>query len=90
METEPAWPAPFLLVYPMTLLMNERHLFYGLSMLEPYRGMGWKKICLIFGMADETFSINCAVDALRLWKRQMLLSIAGGTILYMVPVQTVF
>ena len=31
-----------------------------------------------------------AVIALHLWKRQMLLSIAGGTVLYMVLVQTVF
>lgn len=49
--------------FAMTLLINARHLFYGLSMLEKYRGMGWKKIYMIFGMADETFSINCAVDA---------------------------
>lgn len=49
--------------FAMTLLINARHLFYGLSMLEKYRGTGWKKIYMIFGMADETFSINCAVDA---------------------------
>ena len=49
--------------FAMTLLINARHLFYGLSMLEKYRGVGWKKIYMIFGMADETFSINCAVDA---------------------------
>ena len=30
------------------------------------------------------------VVVLHLWKRQMLLSIAGGTVLYMVLVQTVF
>ena len=30
----------------------------GLSMLDRFRGMGWKKFCLIFGMCDETFSIN--------------------------------
>ena len=44
----------------MTLLVNARHLFYGISMLDRYRGMGWKKPYLIFGMCDETFSINCA------------------------------
>jgi len=42
----------------MTLMVNARHLFYGISMLDRYRGMGPKKIYLIFGMCDETFSIN--------------------------------
>ena len=43
------------------LMVNARHLFYGISMLEKYKGMGWKKPYLIFGMCDETFSINCTV-----------------------------
>lgn len=43
----------------MTLMINARHLFYGLSMLEKYKGTGWKKLYLIFGMCDESFSINC-------------------------------
>ena len=42
----------------MTLMVNARHLFYGISMLEKYKGLGWKKFFLIFGMCDETFSIN--------------------------------
>ena len=42
----------------MTLMINARHLFYGISMLDRFRGMGWKKIYLIFGMCDESFSIN--------------------------------
>ncbi len=42
----------------MTLMINARHLFYGISMLDQYRGVGWKKPYLIFGMCDETFSIN--------------------------------
>jgi 4-azaleucine resistance transporter AzlC len=42
----------------MTLLINARHLFYGLSMLDRYRGTGMKKLYLIFGMCDESFSIN--------------------------------
>ena len=46
----------------MALLIQARHLFYGLSMLERYRGMGWKKFYLIFGLCDETFSINCTAD----------------------------
>lgn len=43
----------------ITLMINARHLFYGLSMLDKYKGMGWKKPYLIFGMCDESFSINC-------------------------------
>lgn len=52
--------SPFapLQVLIMTLLIQARHLFYGISMLEKFKGMGWKKFFLIFGMCDETFSIN--------------------------------
>lgn len=46
----------------LTLMVNARHLFYGISMLDKYRGTGWKKFFLIFGMCDETFSINCSVE----------------------------
>lgn len=46
----------------MTLMINARHLFYGLSMLDRYRGTGWKKFYLIFGMCDESFSINYSAD----------------------------
>lgn len=42
----------------MTLMIQARHLFYGLSMLDKFKGTGWKKPYLIFGMCDETFSIN--------------------------------
>ena len=42
----------------MTLMINARHLLYGISMLDKYRNTGLKKIYLIFGMCDESFSIN--------------------------------
>ena len=99
----------------MTLLIQARHLFYGLSLLGKYAGTGWKKPLLIFGLCDETFSITCSADVppevdrgwfylwvtvldwcywgagatvlLHIWRRQMLLSIAGGTIVYMLLVQ---
>ena len=45
----------------LTLMVNARHLFYGLSMLEKYKNAGKKKWYLIFGLIDETFSINCTV-----------------------------
>ena len=46
----------------MTIMVNARHLFYGLSMLERFKGTGRKKPYLIFGMCDETFSVNCTAD----------------------------
>ena len=53
--------APFAPVqtFIMTLLIQARHIFYGISMLDKFKGLGRKKIYLIFGMCDETFSINC-------------------------------
>lgn len=46
----------------MALMIQARHLFYGISMLERYKGMGWKKIYLVYALCDETFSINCSVE----------------------------
>ncbi len=46
----------------LALMVNARHLFYGISMLQKYRGTGLKKLYLIYGMCDESFSINCAVS----------------------------
>lgn len=42
----------------VTLMVQARHLFYGIAMLDRVKGLGWKRIYLIFGMCDETFSIN--------------------------------
>ena len=47
----------------MALMIQARHLFYGISMLEKYKNRGWKKFYLIYALCDETFSINCAIDA---------------------------
>lgn len=46
----------------LTLMVNARHLFYGISMLDKYKGTGKKKFYLIFGLCDESFSINCTAD----------------------------
>lgn len=46
--------------FMLTLMVNARHLFYGLSMLEKLRGTGKKGLYIIFGMTDETFTINYA------------------------------
>lgn len=44
----------------MSVMIQARHLFYGIAMLDKYKGTGWKKPYLIFGMCDESFSINCS------------------------------
>ena len=41
----------------LSLLVNARHLFYGLSMLDKYKGFGKVKALLIYTLCDETFSI---------------------------------
>lgn len=41
----------------LTLLLNFRHLFYGLSMINKYRGTGIRKLYLIFGLTDETYAL---------------------------------
>ena len=46
----------------LTLMVNARHLFYGISMLNTYKDYkGIKKFYLIYGMCDETFSVNCSI-----------------------------
>lgn len=45
----------------MTLLINSRHLFYGLSFVGRFRGMGLSKLYAIFALTDETYSVLCAL-----------------------------
>ena len=42
-----------------TLAVNARHLFYGITMIERYRGAGLKKPYMIFSLTDETYSLVC-------------------------------
>ena len=51
--------SPFapLQAFLMALMIQARHLFYGIAMLDRYKGMGWKKPFLIYGMCDETFAL---------------------------------
>ncbi len=46
----------------MTLMVNARHLFYGISTLEKFRGIGRLKPYLIFSLTDETFSLICSAE----------------------------
>lgn len=51
-----------LYAFCLALMVNARHLFYGISMLDKYKDVGRKKWYLIYGMCDESFSINCTID----------------------------
>lgn len=44
-------------VFVAMFVLNSRHLFYGLSLLGRFRGAGWRKLYLIFGLTDETYSL---------------------------------
>lgn len=44
----------------MTLMINARHLFYGISMLDKYKNTGSKKVFLIFQLTDETYALVCS------------------------------
>ena len=46
----------------MALMIQARHLFYGLTMLQRYRGYGLRSAYMIFAMSDETFSITCSAE----------------------------
>lgn len=40
-----------------TFLINSKHMFYGLSLLEDYKKMGKKKPYMIFSLTDETYAV---------------------------------
>ena len=46
-----------------TLMVNARHLFYGISMVERYKGTGKRKPYLIFALTDETYSLVCSEES---------------------------
>ena len=45
----------------LSIMVNARHVFYGLSMLGKYKGLGKLRAFLIYTLCDETFSIVCSV-----------------------------
>ena len=42
-----------------TLMVNARHLFYSISMIEKYKSAGKYKPYMIFALTDETYSLLC-------------------------------
>ncbi len=51
-----------LAAFLLALMIQARHLFYGISMLDKYKDLGWKRYYLIFSLCDETFSVNYASE----------------------------
>ena len=45
----------------MTLFINGRHIFYGLSFVEKYKKMGNAYPYMVFSLTDETYSVLCSV-----------------------------
>ena len=73
-----------------TLVVNARHLFYGISMVDAYKGAGKKKTYMIFALTDETYSLvsrNQAPDGISFHGYCLLVSLfdqcywVGGTLL---------
>ena len=52
--------ATFIATVIMTLMVNIRHVFYGITMLDKYKGVRMAKPYLIFALTDETFSLVCS------------------------------
>ena len=46
----------------LSIMVNARHIFYGLSMLEKYKGMGKLRVFLIYVLSDETFSLVSTLE----------------------------
>lgn len=47
-----------LTAFTLAVLVGARHLFYGITMLDRFKGAGWRKFFLIFMMSDETFALT--------------------------------
>lgn len=74
----------------LSLMVNARHVFYGISMLEKYRGMGKLRPFLIFALTDETYSIvSCCEPPENVSDRQFYFCVSfldwiywiGGTVI---------
>lgn len=46
----------------LALMVQARHIFYGIAMLEKYKNLGWKRFYLYFSLCDESFSLNYSLE----------------------------
>lgn len=47
----------------MTLFINSRHMFYGLSLIDKFKAGRWRYPFMIFTLTDETYSVNISVHS---------------------------
>ncbi len=57
-----ATAAPLAGVAIMTLAVQIRHIFYGLSLVDEYKRCGVKRFYMIFALTDETYSLQCSLE----------------------------
>ena len=50
----------YVTVAVMALLVNSRHIFYGISLIEKFRNFGLWKYYLIYSLTDENYSLHCS------------------------------
>ena len=84
------------------LLLNSRHIFYGLSFLEKFRSYGGWRYFLIYGLPDESYSLLCSykpIDGVKekwvhvfstalIWLYWILFSMLGGLVGSLIPFRT--
>ena len=46
----------------LSVMVNARHMFYGLSLLDKYKGLGKVRPFLIYVLCDETFSLVSTLE----------------------------
>ena len=46
----------------LALMVNARHIFYGLSLLNKYKGLGGARFFMVFALCDETFSLVSTLE----------------------------
>lgn len=51
--------------FTLAIMVNARHMFYGIAMLPRFAGTGWVKPLLIYGLCDETFALHVSTVAPR-------------------------
>jgi 4-azaleucine resistance transporter AzlC len=93
---------PILTVAITALLLNSRHIFYGVSFIEKFKSYGFWRFFLIYGMSDENYSLLCSYkeedgveekwvhifSAAMIWSYWILFSGLGALIGKMIPFDT--
>ena len=92
---------PILTVALTALLMNSRQSFYSITFLNDFKQMGRRKLYMIHTLTDETYAVNCTLDAepveerhevmfwvaVMSWCSWWIASLLGGVIGQLIPMQ---